>query len=91
MDPVFEICGNGVTYGDRVIVRNSHYGRSYAGIERLFEVAKRDFPFLVEEDVEVVIYGGSRISGYMGIEFNVPKGAAVPATYNRISRLESTK
>lgn len=74
----------------RVVIRNDHYGRTLEGINKLYEAAKADFPTLNPRDVEVVVYGGDRISGYMGIEFEMPM-QNVPEAYERISYLELTR
>lgn len=74
--------------GEMVVVRLNHYGHQLEYFFELFEVAQKDFPKLKLEDVEVVHYGGSRYSGYWGIEFKNPNGNICPDGYTQIDTLE---
>lgn len=73
------------------VLRTESYSHTLAHIEMLFEEAKKDFPSLKPEDVELVYYGGERYARTNGIEFIVPNGAPVPEEYQPIAHLEYTK
>lgn len=74
---------------ERVSLQIGHYGHNLGYFMTLFELAKVDFPFLVLSDVEVVQYGGDRIRGYWGLEFNAD-AQRIPDSYERVDRLEPT-
>lgn len=57
----------------RVIVRSNTYAKGYTYVNQLVNEACKDYPNLAPNDIEVCIYGGNRINGIMGIEFNVEK------------------
>ncbi len=91
---VKEICrwrwGNNPTRdeykGQRVSIRaRSHYVKDVAWIERLTQIAMKDFPKLRKEDIEIIIYGGSYIKGFAGIEFD-PGNWKVPSGYEKLLR-----
>lgn len=77
--------------GKHCVLRTDTYAHSLAHIEMLFQEAKKDFPSLKAEDVQVVYYGGDRYARTNGIEFPVPEGASVPQEYLLIAHLEYTK
>lgn len=77
-----------VSNGNHVVIRNETYRSQLNGFEKLFEIAKTDFPSLNSSDVTVVHYGGKRISGYFGIEFLVSENP--PKDYTEVQYLEPT-
>lgn len=55
----------------RCVIRVKNYAKTFAHINSLVEAAKKDFPFIKDEDIDVNVYGGDTIKRTMGIEFNV--------------------
>ena len=51
----------------RVVLRTNTYGHSLAFLDELFTEAKKDFPALKRDDVEVVEFGGDRIKRMFAI------------------------
>lgn len=74
-----------------VILRNDTYDNRLSWFNEMFAAAQADFPFLKEEDVRVVIFGGDRIKGIMGIEFQLPRGTKVPDFYEELYALPPHK
>lgn len=74
----------------RVAIRTDCYVSNLDHIQMLFKVAQNDFgSFLTPDLVKIVIYGGQRYKGILGIEFNVAP-AVVPKEYERVTQLEYT-
>ena len=71
------------------IGNSGEVARPEFSFHHLVELAKIDFPFLVLSDVEVVQYGGDRIRGYWGLEFNA-EARLIPETYECVDVLEPT-
>lgn len=69
------------------IIRSNGYGNSLQEILDFFEEAKKDFPNLTPNQVNVVYYGGQWFTRFYGIEFQVPFGVQVPCSYKEISRV----
>jgi len=76
-------------YANRAVIRSNSYGSGLSKFEELFEIARKDFPFLKISDVDVVHFAGERYAKTFGIEFNV-LSASVPSDYIQISQLEYT-
>lgn len=70
------------------IISNS-YNKSFEAITKLRSVIMSDFPDLTDSEIELVVYGGRRIKGIMGLEFS-PGSSPVPASYTLCSQLETT-
>ena len=62
------------------------YGSSLRFIDELFDEAKKDFPTLERNDVEVVKYGGRIRKQMYGLEFMAP--GPVPASYFSVEDFE---
>lgn len=77
-------------HGNVGIVRSELYSKRVSHILTLVAEAKKDFPSLSDDDMEVVYYGGDRYKRTYGVEFNVPNGENIPDTYKRIHQLEFT-
>ena len=76
--------------GQRIAIRASrHYVKNFAWAEKLAKIAMKDFPKLRKEDIEIVIYGGDTIKGFMGIEFD-PGNWEVPSSYEKVTRQHKT-
>lgn len=71
-------------------IREDNYGRSLAKINRLVAEARKDFPELKDEDIEVVVYGGVNFKGQIGVEFRATSIDAIKDYYIPISQLEYT-
>jgi len=83
----FCITTNGVTW---IVVRPNNYSHRLSDITALVAEARRDFPGWLqsEDDIHIIMYGGSHYKGTMGIEFEVPAGTAIPDSYRQIQELE---
>lgn len=69
-----------------IVIRESSYGSKFDKFERLFSIAKRDFPNLNSQDVEVVHFAGKYYARTFGIEF---ESDIIPSEeYKRILSLE---
>lgn len=56
---------------DHIIIRSLRYGSSIGYFNKLVEQAKKDFPNINVESIEVVQYGGRHYARTYGIEFSV--------------------
>jgi hypothetical protein len=77
--------------GSIAVLRTDNYVHTLAHFLELFEEAKKDFPELKPEDVEIVHYGGERYAKTFGMEFEIPKGKICPAAYAKIEQVEMTR
>ena len=74
----------------KCVLRSDTYEHSLASLEQLFKEAKRDFPYLTVERVQVTQFAGPIYARTYGIEFVVRDGEDVPAEYRRVSELQGT-
>ena len=74
--------------GSIAVLRTDSYIHTLAHFLELFEEAKKDFPGLKPEEVEIVRYGGIRYAKTFGIEFRIPTGKTCPAAYAKIEQVE---
>ena len=74
----------------RVVLRTRTYARDLGYILMLYAEAKKDFPELTPEQVNVVHFGGQHYAKTDGIEFEVNL-SNVPKTYSEIAQLEFTR
>ena len=72
----------------KFILRTDIYAHSLGHLRMLFDEAKKYFPSLKVDDVEVVKYDGRRYARTMGIEFS--STADAPADFNLIDEVELT-
>lgn len=71
----------------RFVIRTDCYNSELSHFMLLFQEAKKDFPDLKEEQIEIKHYGGRCYKGTYGIEFTIdPK--VIPTTYEQIHKLE---
>ena len=70
------------------VVRKNNYDGRLSNLLNMFELAKKDFPDLLPQDVTVQKYGGNTHRRQYGIEFEMH--GEVPAKYKRIHALELT-
>ena len=56
-------------YSRQCIIRTDTYAHSLRHFQNLFEIAKKDYPDLKPENVEVIHYAGERYARTFGIEF----------------------
>ncbi|MFH0805217.1 MAG: hypothetical protein V1916_03415 [Patescibacteria group bacterium] len=77
--------------GRRIILRTRTYNHTLEYFQRLFKEALNDFPETKAEQVEVTHYGGDRVKGTFGIEFNVKAETAIPSNYEQIAQVELTR
>lgn len=84
MDIIKEHCPS----SGHCVIRTNTYGHSLELIQKLFEVARQDFPELTTEQVNVVKFAGGRYARTYGIEFEIQ--SEVPGDYSEISQLENT-
>jgi hypothetical protein len=87
-----ESVSDGVTYIQkaRCVVRSNVYCSTYDHISELVEEAKASYPYLKDNDINIVRYGGIHYANTMGIEFS-PITDEVIDGWNEIDRLEFTK
>ena len=71
--------------GGRCSIYEMIYGDNLERLNRLANIAKEDFPFLEERDIDVVLFGGTRIKGIFGIGFDLD---FIPNGYELVSELE---
>lgn len=71
------------------VLRTRTYAHTLKFFMGLVEVAKKDFPDLKDEDIEIVHFEGKRYRGQFGIEFKVDS-ENVPKEYDEIHKLEPT-
>jgi hypothetical protein len=73
------------------VVREDSYGSSLTKFDRLFETLQETFPDADRDSVKVVHYGGNRIKGTFGLEWEVYYDVyEAPSGWNVISELEYT-
>ena len=70
-----------ICYNNNAAILPDHYGKNIAAIQQLVTIARQDFPFLQDSQINVQRYGGSRYKGMTGIEFSVPYPLVIPADY----------
>lgn len=70
---------------NRIILRYNHYNHSFESIQNLVNEARKDFD-ISPKDTNIVIYGGQRYKGTMGIEFD--STAFIPPEYSEVEELE---
>jgi len=73
---------------NRAVIREDAYGSQWSKFKRLVNEAKKDFPDLNEDDVEIIHFGGERYAKTFGIEFYT---VYAPDSYSEISQLEYTR
>ena len=84
MDIIKEYCYD----ARRVILRSSTYSRSMEYFNELYAEAKKDFPFLTPDMVEVTHYAGRRYKGTFGIEFQVSSLNTISDKYFMVDTVE---
>lgn len=62
---------------------------SLAKVNRLMAAARKDFPSLLDSEIEIVVYGGDKHAWRMAIEFSLSVSVAVPQSYENTLRLET--
>jgi hypothetical protein len=70
-----------------VVLRTKTYAKTLGYFVELFNEAKKDFPQLDPDNVQVVKYGGRYYKGTMGIEFEIVGDK--PVDYREIVELET--
>lgn len=77
-------------YTARCVIRTNTYAGTLGHLNKLFTVAKEDFPRLDMEDVEVIFYAGRRYARTYGIEFWAEADDKIPSDYRETNELELT-
>jgi hypothetical protein len=71
------------------ILSANTYQHSIAFLNELAVEAKRDFPCLTDNDIEVVVVARSGYNqGFWGIRFSLPEGTSCKDGYRAVSRLD---
>ena len=83
MSMIKEFCPS----SSRGVIRERNYDNRFSKFQALVQEAKSDFPYLTDEDIEIVHYGGGSYSGTWGIEF---PAHGVPNDYEVTAQLELT-
>jgi hypothetical protein len=74
------------------VVRENSYGSSLVKFDRFFDALKETFPSATRDTVKVVQYGGDRIKGTFGLEWEVFYDVyKAPDGWTAINELELTK
>jgi len=60
-----------VGFGNRVGIFKNNYCKTLAYIKTLSDELKEDYPDLKDGDMEVIIYGGEKHRGFLGVEATV--------------------
>jgi hypothetical protein len=71
----------------KCVIRTNCYGHSFKIIKELVFEARKDFPKLLDDNIEIVQFAGRHYARTYGIEFSVENA---PEDYNRINQLEYT-
>jgi hypothetical protein len=72
----------------KCVIRTNCYGHSLEIINKLVAEARKDFPGLSDDEIEIVQFAGRHYARTYGIEFNSSK--YYPEGYSSISQLELT-
>ena len=56
---------------DHIILRSMYYGSRFGHINKFIEEAKKDFPGIDVDSIEIVQYGGRHYKGTFGVEFTI--------------------
>jgi hypothetical protein len=73
---------------NRAVIRTQTYTHSWGYFFNLVKEAKKDFPGLTTDKIEIVHYGGRHYKGTYGIEFVLNKKIPISKEYTQISNLE---
>lgn len=76
---------------DHVILRSLYYGSSVGHINKFIEEAKKDFPGIDVDKIEIIQYGGRHYAGTFGIEFQVKPDSNPLEGYREVSTTELKK
>ena len=91
---VTHTCGNNPTHNEfklsnGFIFSANTYQHSIMFLNRLADEAKRDFPGLTDDDIEVVVVVKSGYNqGFWGVRFVLPEGISCKDGYRKVSRLD---
>lgn len=66
--------------GQRVAVWTNCYTKTIEHANDLAKILKKDFPGVKDDEIEIVVYGGSTKKGMMGAEFD-PGDRKIPKDY----------
>lgn len=67
------------------LIRTNTYCKTLAHVQKILAEIKKDYKDINPEYIDVVVYGGDRIKGIMGLEFPIKKPAL---NYKEIHRPE---
>jgi len=73
--------------GCRVVIHTNHYGHSWRHLSGLVAIAKKDFPALTDDDIEVIVLGG-RNRYIWGIEFGISPTEHLPENYEAVEEFD---
>jgi hypothetical protein len=77
------------TSSNGVILSANTYQHSIAFLNELAVEAKRDFPCLTDNDIEVfVVVRSGHNQGFWGIRFSLPEGTLCKNGYRQVSSLD---
>lgn len=73
-----------------VYMITNNYSHSLSTIKRLAEEARKDFPTLIDDDIEFRTYSNTGyIDKMLGCEFQIPQGFQIPDDYIEAAKLPS--
>jgi hypothetical protein len=67
-----------------ICIHSKNYNSKLPYILSLVEEARKDFPFLTDQEVQLIHLGGRRYKGMFGIEFSVPSNTIIPNDYQQV-------
>ncbi len=89
MEIIKEVCITPEKSTTVIIIRSDCYCSSYEHVEMLRDELRKDFDSPIQNSsIKIVIYGGRRYKGTLGIEATLPHLREIPDKYIRVKSLE---
>lgn len=73
-----------------ICIRFAGYAHTFETITELVEIAKKDFPTVLDKNINVQQYGGKSFKHTFGIEFPISEGDEIPEGYKEIQNMHMT-
>lgn len=74
----------------KVAIYENDYSSLAEKMNRLIEIAQRDFPSIKTSDISIVQYAGEFHKRKYAIEFSLPADTVMPNTYEEVRELNPT-
>ncbi len=85
-----EVVKSFASESNHCLIRTKRAGNTLQMFIDFLREARKDFPLLTDEDVQLEEYAGTVHRHTVGMEWKVPKGFEVPSVYKNIEVLEMT-